>query len=146
MLLAPMRRLGFVIILVLWFAPSAAQDLEWRTYGGDLASTRYSPADLITADNFNDLEVAWSLRTDNFGAEPEFNLQSTPLMVGGVLYSTVGSRRAVIAADAETGGRRNGGLQRTGHALISPDTYRAIWADAPGPRRKLFAAPPPTRL
>ena len=103
MLLAPMLRLCFVIILVLWFAPSAAQDLEWRTYGGDLASTRYSPADLITADNFNDLEVAWSLRTDNFGAEPEFNLQSTPLMVGGVLYSTVGSRRAVIAADAETG-------------------------------------------
>lgn len=103
MLFAPMRRLGFVIILVLWFAPAAAQDLEWRTYGGDLASTRYSPADLITADNFNDLEVAWSLRTDNFGAEPEFNLQSTPLMVGGVLYSTVGTRRAVIAADAETG-------------------------------------------
>ena len=95
MLLAPMRRLSFVIILVLWFTPSAAQDLEWRTYGGDLASTRYSPADLITADNFNDLEVAWSLRTDNFGAEPEFNLQSTPLMVGGVLYSTVGSRSGI---------------------------------------------------
>ena len=78
-------------------------DLEWRTYGGDLASTRYSPADLITADNFNDLELAWSLQTDNFGPEPEYNLQSTPLMIGGVIYSTVGSRRSVIAADAETG-------------------------------------------
>ena len=80
-----------------------AGDLEWRTYGGDLASTRYSPADLITADNFNDLELAWSLQTDNFGPEPEYNLQSTPLMIGGVIYSTVGSRRSVIAADAETG-------------------------------------------
>ena len=80
-----------------------AGDLEWRTYGGDLASTRYSPADLITADNFNDLELAWSLQTDNFGPEPEYNLQSTPLMIGGVIYSTVGSRRSVIAVDAETG-------------------------------------------
>ena len=80
-----------------------AGDLEWPTYGGDLASTRYSPADQITADNFADLELAWSLSTDNFGPEPEYNLQSTPLMVGGVLYTTAGTRRAVVAADAATG-------------------------------------------
>ena len=80
-----------------------AGDLEWPTYGGDLASTRYSPADQITADNFADLELAWTLATDNFGPEPEYNLQSTPLMVGGVLYTTAGTRRAVVAADAATG-------------------------------------------
>ncbi|HIE94204.1 MAG TPA: pyrroloquinoline quinone-dependent dehydrogenase, partial [Acidobacteria bacterium] len=101
------KRIGWLLcVVVIAVAPAQAQpggDLEWRTYGGDLASTRYSPADQITADNFSDLELAWSLRTDNFGPEPEFNLQSTPLMVGGVLYSTVGSRRAVIAADAATG-------------------------------------------
>ena len=101
------KRIGWhFCVVVIAVAPAQAQpggDLEWRTYGGDLASTRYSPADQITADNFSDLELAWSLRTDNFGPEPEFNLQSTPLMVGGVLYSTVGSRRAVIAADAATG-------------------------------------------
>ena len=101
------KRIGWLFcVVVIAVAPAQAQpggDLEWRTYGGDLASTRYSPADQITADNFRDLELAWSLRTDNFGPEPEFNLQSTPLMVGGVLYSTVGSRRAVIAADAATG-------------------------------------------
>ena len=78
-------------------------DIEWTTYGGDLASTRYSSADQINADNFNDLEIAWQLKTHNFGPRPEYNFQSTPLMVGGVLYSTVGSRRAVIAADAATG-------------------------------------------
>ena len=93
-------------IVVLASAPVVAQqtgDIEWRTYGGDLASTRYSPADQITADNFNDLEVAWRIPTSNFGPTPEFNLQSTPLMVNGVLYSTAGVRRAVIAADAATG-------------------------------------------
>ena len=94
---------GLLLVSSVPAFPQGTGDLEWRTYGGDLASTRYSPADLITADNFNDLELAWSLQTDNFGPEPEYNLQSTPLMVGGVLYSTVGSRRAVIAADAQTG-------------------------------------------
>ena len=76
---------------------------EWPTYGADLASTRYSILDQINAENFNELEVAWRLKTDNFGPRPEGNLQATPLMVGGVLYSTAGSRRAVVALDAAAG-------------------------------------------
>jgi quinoprotein glucose dehydrogenase len=76
---------------------------EWRTYGSDLASTRYAPLDQITAANFGTLEVAWRLKTDNLGPRPEFNFQSTPLMVGGMLYTTAGSRRAVVALDAATG-------------------------------------------
>ncbi len=92
-----------VCLLPLALQAQETGDLEWSTYGGDLANTRYSPADQITADNFADLEVAWRLKTHNFGANPEFNFQSTPLMVGGVVYTTAGSRRAVIAADATTG-------------------------------------------
>ena len=76
---------------------------EWRSYGGDIANTRYSPLDQITADNFDDLEVAWRVKTANFGPNPEYNLESTPLMVAGVVYSTAGSRRSVIAVDAGTG-------------------------------------------
>ena len=84
-------------------AKAAAVKAEWRTYGADLASTRYSPLDQIDAANFNSLEVAWRFKTDNLGPRPEFNFQSTPLMVGGMLYSTAGSRRAVVALDAATG-------------------------------------------
>ena len=76
---------------------------EWPVYGGDLAHTRYSPLDQINGDNFNDLEVAWTFRTDNFGPTPEFTLQSTPLMVNGIVYATVGTRRAAVALDAITG-------------------------------------------
>ena len=76
---------------------------EWPSYGGDLAHTRYSPLDEIDGDNFNDLEVAWTLNTDNFGTGPEFRLQATPLMVDGMLYATVGTRRAAVALDAATG-------------------------------------------
>src|SRR5688572_22222173 len=84
-------------------APATAPNSEWRTYGADLASTRYAPLNQITRDNFSKLEVAWRLKTDNLGPQPEFNFQSTPLMVGGVLYTTAGSRRAVVALDAATG-------------------------------------------
>ena len=76
---------------------------EWRTYGGDLASTRYSPLEQINSTNFHQLEVAFRFRTESLGPRPEFNFQTTPLMVGGVLYFTAGSRRAAVALDAATG-------------------------------------------
>src|SRR5260370_12393974 len=44
-------------------AQSGAKNGEWRTYGVDLGSTRYSPLDEVNADNFNKLEVAWRLKT-----------------------------------------------------------------------------------
>ena len=78
-------------------------DRQWRTYGADLASTRYSPLDQVNRENFGTLEVAWRFKTDNLGPRPEFNFQSTPLMVDGVLYTTAGSRRSVVALDAATG-------------------------------------------
>jgi quinoprotein glucose dehydrogenase len=86
-------------------APSPVRAIggEWPTYGGDLRSTRYSPLDQINSDNFSELEVAWRFKTDALGPRPEFNFQSTPLMVGGVLYTTGGTRRAVVALDAATG-------------------------------------------
>ena len=76
---------------------------EWTTYGGDLANARYSPLTQITADNFGKLEMAWRFKTESLGPRPEYQFESTPLMVKGVLYSTAGTRRAVVALDAATG-------------------------------------------
>jgi quinoprotein glucose dehydrogenase len=76
---------------------------EWRTYGGDLGNTRYSPLEQVDATNFSRLEVAWRFKADNLGPSKEYTLQSTPLMVDGVVYSTAGSRRAVVALDAANG-------------------------------------------
>jgi len=85
------------------FAQAGAKNGEWRSYGGDTGNTHYSPLNQIDAGNFSKLEVAWRFKTDNLGPRPEFNLQATPLMVNGVLYSTAGSRRSVVALDAATG-------------------------------------------
>jgi quinoprotein glucose dehydrogenase len=84
-------------------AQSGAKNGEWRTYGADLGNTHYSPLDQINATNFNKLTVAWTFKTDNLGARPEFQFEGTPLMMNGILYSTAGTRRAVIALDATTG-------------------------------------------
>jgi quinoprotein glucose dehydrogenase len=76
---------------------------EWPTYGGDLGHTRYAPLDQINAANFSNLEIAWRFKTYNLGPRPEMNFESTPLMVNGRVYSTAGTRRAVVALDAATG-------------------------------------------
>jgi quinoprotein glucose dehydrogenase len=82
---------------------SGAKNGEWRTYGGDLGNTHYSSLDQIDAGNFNKLEVAWRFNTANLGPRPEFNFEGTPLMANGVVYSTAGTRRAVVALDGATG-------------------------------------------
>ncbi len=78
-----------------------AQDtVEWTTLGGDFAHTRYSPADQITVDNFEDLEVAWEWNGASFGA---VSGRSTPSYINGMLFTVAGARRDVVAIDPKTG-------------------------------------------
>lgn len=125
--------------------PSTATG-EWPSYTGDVRGTRYSPLDQIDASNFDDLEVAWSFKTDNLGNRPEYKLEGTPLMVGGVLYTTAGTRRAAIALDARTGeliwmysmreGARGGYAPRqlSGRGL-------SYWTDGQGNARVIYVTP-----
>src|SRR5271157_3883027 len=93
----------FAIGLACAVSAAFAQGIDWPTYGGDLASSKYRPLDQINAANFSQLEIAWRFKTDNIGNRPEFKLEGTPLMVKGVVYATAGSRRAAVALDAATG-------------------------------------------
>lgn len=83
--------------------PSDTRSGQWPSYHGNNGNQHYSPLDQISESNFGTLEVAWRLKTDNFGTRPEFKLEGTPLMIGRTLYTTAGTRRAVIALDAATG-------------------------------------------
>ena len=97
---------GLLILFVIRSFPSLAQygakNGQWRSYGGELGSTRYSSLDQINRDNVKDLKVAWTWKSDNFGGR-EFRSETTPLFVNGVLYFTAGDRRAVVAVDAGSG-------------------------------------------
>jgi quinoprotein glucose dehydrogenase len=116
---------------------------EWPHYTADLTGSRYSPLDQINGANFGKLEIAWRFKTDNFGPFPEFKLEGTPLMVKGVLYTTAGTRRSVIALDARSGeliwshrlpeGKRAGlsPRQLSGRGV-------AYWTDGRGDERILY--------
>ena len=91
------------LLPLLLHGQTGAKNGEWPTYGGDLGNTRYSPLAQIDASNFNKLKIAWTFKTDNLGPFPEYKFESTPLMVNGVLYTTAGSRRAVVALDPGSG-------------------------------------------
>ncbi len=81
----------------------AARDGEWTAYHGNTRGHHYSPLSQIDASNFSSLEVAWRFKTDRLGPVPEYKLEGTPLMVNGTVYTTAGTRRAVVALDAATG-------------------------------------------
>lgn len=84
-------------------AKSAAPDTNWLGYANDLASTRYSSLDQINGANFDKLQVAWSVNSNNFGSRPDNNWSSTPLLANGRLFVTAGSRRALLAIHPGTG-------------------------------------------
>src|SRR4051812_48155315 len=91
---------AFILVVVSAQTPAP---VEWRSYAGDLRNHHYSPAAQVTAANFNSLDIAWRFKTDSLGPRPEFKLEGTPLVVHGMLYTTAGTRRAVVALNAETG-------------------------------------------
>lgn len=119
---------------------------DWPLYTADVHGTRYSPLDQIDGSNFEDLEVAWSFKTDNLGNRPEYKLEGTPLAVNGILYTTAGTRRAAIALDGSTGeliwmysmreGKRGGYAPRqlSGRGL-------SYWTDGQGDERVLYVTP-----
>jgi quinoprotein glucose dehydrogenase len=122
-----------------------AQNGEWRYYGGDAGSTKYSPLDQINPSNAKDLRIAWRWKSENFGRRPEFNWEVTPLMIGGVLYFTAGTRRDAVAVDAATGetlwmyriveGER-------GDRPVRPNNRGlAYWTDGHGDERILLISP-----
>src|ERR1051325_4723177 len=69
---------AFGLIPGIAFAQWHPKDTEWASYAADIAGTRYRPLDQINASNFSDLEIAWRIKTDNFGDRPEYKLEGTP--------------------------------------------------------------------
>ena len=124
-------------------AQPSTKNGEWPYYTADVRGTRYSPLDQINASNFNKLEVAWRFKTDNLGTRPEFKLEGTPLMVKGVLYTTAGTRRSVVALDARTGELMWVYSLREGkRAAIAPRQLSgrgvSYWTDGKGDDRVIF--------
>jgi quinoprotein glucose dehydrogenase len=92
--------------------PESAKALsqgEWPAYAGTYAAARYSPLAQINRDNAKNLRIAWRWKSPDMAIKtakpeigPSFVNESTPLMIGGVLYTST-SLSQVAAIDAATG-------------------------------------------
>ncbi len=91
----PLRR----IILVLSLC-ACSRNADWPVYQGSDAHDHYVTLSQITPQNVSQLKVAWTYDTrDAFdGSE----MQSNPVIIGGVLYAMSPKQRA-FALDAATG-------------------------------------------
>jgi len=74
---------------------------EWRYWGGDAWSTRYSSLDQINATNFSQLQVAWKWNASADGEDEYY--RTTPLYANGRLFTVATNRRYAYAIDPETG-------------------------------------------
>jgi len=123
-----------------------AKNGEWRAYAGEPGSTKYSPLDQINKDNAKNLRIAWRFKTDNLGARPDYNMEVTPLMVNGVLYSQAGSRRDVVALDPTTGEqlwmwRMDEGKRGESAPRLGSGRGLAYWTDGRGDERVFTITP-----
>jgi quinoprotein glucose dehydrogenase len=128
----------------------AKGDTDWRFFGGDAGATRYSPADQINAANVRDLRVAWRWSARNFGPRPANQMQVSPLIVDGVMYTTAGVNRDVVALDAATGQllwhwRPTGELLRWSDIVdsLARSSGRGVtyWSDGAGDERIFVVMP-----
>ena len=74
-----------------------AEPHNWLTYSGTYSSNRHTKLDQITADNVDELELAWIFQAGSLEA-----FQTTPLVVDGIMYLTEPVNN-VVAMDAKRG-------------------------------------------
>ena len=132
-------------------AQTGATGGEWGVFGADAGATRYSPLDQIDADNVGDLEVAWRWSARDQGTPPPSGrTQISPLVIDGVLYTTIGNQRNVVALDAATGeprwSWRPGDNERRWGDIIEPVARSAgrgvtHWTDGAGDERIFVVTP-----
>jgi len=95
--------------------------VDWSAYGGAPENNHYSALAQINRNNVKRLAVAWSFDTEEAGV-----LQSSPIVVAGVLYGLTPTQK-VFALDAATGRllwKFDSGIRGT-----QPDRGLAYWAD-----------------
>jgi quinoprotein glucose dehydrogenase len=116
-----MRTPALLALLLLFAAARAAEDnRDWPVYGGAPENNHYSSLAQINRNNVNQLQIAWS-----FDTEEEGGLQTSPIIVDGILYGITPTQK-VFALNAATGARLwkfDSGIPGT-----QPDRGLAYWA------------------
>jgi quinoprotein glucose dehydrogenase len=94
--------LGGLLIITAALARHDVPAGDWRVTGGEPGNTRYSPLDQINRANVAKLRVAWTYRTRDLSPDRHSEIQATPIIIDGALYTTTPAL-AVIALRADSG-------------------------------------------
>ena len=97
-------RSPWILVLVAGCASPKTDSVDWRVTGGDPGNTRYSALNQIDTTNVAQLRVAWVYHTGDLPPDGHGEVQATPIVVDGVLYTTTPAL-AVVALRAENGTR-----------------------------------------
>jgi len=100
---------------------SAAKTHDWPIYGGTSQNNHFSPLTQINRSNVHQLTVAWT-----FDSEESGGLQTSPIVVGRVLYGITPTQK-IFALDAATGKllwKFDSGIKGT-----QPDRGLAYWSE-----------------
>src|SRR5947207_8548932 len=92
--------LGLAVACVAQSRSATNPGSDWRVTGGDAGNSRYSTLDQINRRTVASLRVAWIYHTGDSSANSQ--IQATPIVVGGVLYTTTPAL-AVVALRADSG-------------------------------------------
>ena len=95
-------RSPWILVLVAGCASPKTDSVDWRVTGGDPGNTRYSALNQIDTTNVAQLRVAWVYHTGDLPPDGHGEIQATPIVVDGVLYTTTPAL-AVVALRAENG-------------------------------------------
>lgn len=107
----------------------ATLERDWPAYGGGPLNQHYSDLAQINRGNVRQLQLAWSIDTEEPGG-----LQTSPIIVDGVLYGVTPSQK-IFALDAATGKllwKFSSGIKGT-----QPNRGLAYWSE--GPEKRILA-------
>jgi quinoprotein glucose dehydrogenase len=109
-------------------APAGGDNADWTSFGGPSGSNHYSSLSQINRENVSRLAVAWT-----FNTQEEGGLETTPLVVRGILYGVTPSQKifAVRADSGELLWKFDSGIKGT-----QPNRGLAYWND--GTQARLF--------
>ncbi len=127
-------RFALLLSVAVGLAAAAEPLADWPVYGGNPGGWRYSAARQIDRSNVENLEVAWTYHTGDFGDgfETRYKMafEATPVLADGALYFST-PYNTIIAVDAIGGEERwrfDVGLKHDGYA---ENTSRGVssWID-----------------
>jgi len=108
---------------------------DWEFYLGSPGNTHYSPLNQINVNNVSQLQQVWAFDTKEKGG-----LETTPLVIDGVLYAYT-PKQEVVALDAATGALRwrFDSQKEFASEKVASRAERALVYWAEGGEKRIFA-------